>query len=224
MSSAISRQSPVSDWEGGKGVQSVEQARRRVHVRERARPTRQRHRLCDSSKVRRRPLGFRFDEFERDELDERGGGAEGDGTRVACCNQGHSVASSDAIRGTQWPAVMQSGATQWPAVMQSGATQWPAVMQSGATQWPAVRVGDGTRVAIRGASVVISGHQWSSVVIRGHPWSSVAIRRHQRQSRTPAAPHDQLGKSRFAQREGVPLLVPLLPHTAMQLRLRHPLL
>ena len=99
MSSAISRQSPVSDWEGGKGVQSVEQARRRVHVRERARPTRQRHRLCDSSKVRRGPLGFRFDEFERDELDEGGGGAEGDGTRVACCNQGHSVASSDAIRG-----------------------------------------------------------------------------------------------------------------------------
>ena len=85
---AISRQSagdaePVSDWEGGKGVQRIEQARRRMHVRKRARPTRHRHRLCDSLKVRRRPLGFWFDELERDELDEGGGGAEGDGTRVA---------------------------------------------------------------------------------------------------------------------------------------------
>ena len=178
----------MSDWEGGKGVQSVEQARRRVHVRERARPTRQRHRLCDSSKVRRGPLGFRFDEFERDELDEGGGGAEGDGTRVACCNQGHSVASSDAIRG--YSVASSESRRRHESRDQRG----------------------------------ISGHQWSSVVIRGHQWSSVAIRRHQRQSRTPAAPHDQLGKSRFAQREGVPLLVPLLPHTAMQLRLRHPLL
>ena len=51
------------------------------------------------------------------------------------------------------------------------------------------------RGAIMWPSVVISGHQWSSVVISGHH-----------------------------QGEGVPLLVPLLPHTAMQLRLRHPLL
>ena len=85
---AISRQSagdaePVSDWEGGKGVQRIEQARRRMHVREHARPTRHWHRLCDSSKVRRRPLGFGFDELERDKLNEGGGGAEGDGTRVA---------------------------------------------------------------------------------------------------------------------------------------------
>jgi len=86
-------------------------------------------------------------------------------------------------------------------------------------------------VAISGhplSSVVISGHQWSSVAIRCHQCSSVVIRCHQtsisRQSRTSAAPRDQLCKSRFALGEGVPLLVPLLPHTAMQLRLRHPLL
>ena len=160
-------------------------------------------------------------------------GPPGSGTDCAILRRsvdGHSGSGSMSSRGTSLmrgvaalrvtargsPVAIRG--TQWPAVMQSGATQWPAVMQSGATQWPAVRVGESRDQ--RG----ISGHQWSSVVIRGHQWSSVVIRRHQRQSRTPAAPHDQLGKSRFAQREGVPLLVPLLPHTAMQLRLRHPLL
>ena len=143
----------MSDWEGGKGVQSVEQARRRVHVRERARPTRQRHRLCDSSKVRRRPLGFRFDEFERDELDERGGGAEGDGTRVACCNQGHSVASSDAIRGY-------------------------SVASSDAIRGYSVASNESRRRHESRDQRGISGHQWSSVVISGHQWSSVVIRGH----------------------------------------------
>ena len=151
-------------------------------------------------------------------------------------------------RGHQWSSVVFSVVISVVISGHQRGHQWSS----------AVRVGDGTRGALR---VAISGHQWPSVAIRCHQCSSVVIRCHQtsisRQSRTSAAPRDQLCKSRFAlgegvpvmarghqwssvvisghqwssvvisghhQGEGVPLLVPLLPHTAMQLRLRHPLL